>query len=425
MKDELAGTYPNVKWFDEENNFLMPDYSSGSIANLPWSIVQALTGKKQKRTLDNNVFADIEIEKAEKIILVLVDGLGYIQNYAKLKETFYRNSSIEPITTVFPSTTAAALTSLNTGLTVQEHGLLEWYIYLEEVDDIIASLPFTPIGTKGRDTILDKVKPNVLFEGRTIHSILKSEGVQPYSLLGRGIATSSYSKLSHRGSKVLPCSSLSDMFVHLKRLIESSRDSSYYYLYWSMVDSMEHTYGPSFEASKFECDLFLYCLKNFFISKISKNATERVFLIVTADHGQIDINPENTYYLNRLRKLVTNFAISKGGRPIPPSGSARDVYLHTRDCEDMIDYLRKKIGHLGLVLEVESAFKQGLFGVGNKSKTLASRTGNIMILPYSNNTIWYRFERTEKLDLRGHHGGLTPGEVLIPLVVVDLNKFVQ
>ena len=116
----------------------------------------------------------IEINSSEKIVLFLIDGLGYRQwlNYCKNDCGFFnlaakRGVSI-PLTTIFPSTTASAITTINTGLTPQEHGLPEWLVYFKEIDMIIKTLPFAPIDEKNKDKLLRmKIKPDLLFRGKT------------------------------------------------------------------------------------------------------------------------------------------------------------------------------------------------------------------------------------------------------------------
>ena len=82
--------------------------------------------------------AEVTPVNSKKVVLFLIDGFGYKQwlNYADKYEflkRFTKKGVVTPITTVFPSTTAAALTTINSGLTPQEHGLPEWWVYFDEI----------------------------------------------------------------------------------------------------------------------------------------------------------------------------------------------------------------------------------------------------------------------------------------------------
>lgn len=417
-----------VGWLDEGKNFMLPEYEGRCLSNLPWSIFEMLSSRRQERALPKDLFGQIDKEKIERVILILVDGFGFgqlLKQKNRLCEIIKTHGVMKPITTVFPSTTAAALTSLSTGLTPQEHGLLEWYIYLEEIGEIIASLPFSPIGSRGRDILVNKLSPRVLFEGKTIYSAMKKEGVRSFTFLGRNIAGSSYSKTVHRGSLNVPYSSSSDMFVNLRKQLSQTKERSYFYLYWSSVDTIEHIYGPSFEASKIEFELFTHALLEGLVNKLDTSQARNTILMITSDHGQIDIEPEVTIYLNRFRKLKKNFLPNLKGKPIEPTGSARDVFLHVKEKESMLNYLRDKLDGVALVLDTEEATERGLFGIGKQSSKFLNRRGQILILPYSNRTVWYKFSGQEKLEMKGHHGSLTPDELVVPFLAVELGRLVS
>jgi hypothetical protein len=74
-----------------------------------------------------------------------------------------------------------------------------------------------------------------------------------------------------------------------------------------------------------------------------------------------------------------------------------------------------------LVIETKEAVRQGLFGVGWEHPQFKSRAGNLLILPYYNQTIWYEHFEGKKYDKNGMHGGLTPEEMLVPLAVARLS----
>jgi hypothetical protein len=371
--------------------------------------------------LPDDALGSAEVSGVENVVLMLFDGLGYAE--WKRQEThgflgaLSRSGGVRPITTVFPSTTAAALTSVSTGLTPQEHGLPEWYVYMQEVGEVIATLPFSRAGDSRRDTLRGVMDPGVLFDGKTMFELLKDGGMEGTTLTTRSLAHSAYSEAINRGGTIVPCASSSDLAVSLRRLVENSRGQNMYYVYWPYVDTLEHIYGPGTDEAGVEASLISHALLEGFLSKLSPGAAKKTFILATADHGQLRVSPEETLYLNRLRKLVDALDVAPSGRTISPWGSARDLYMKVRDDRlgDVESYLARKLAGIASVLETEDAVKEGLFGVGQPTRKFLRRVGNLMVLPHDAKTVWFRYRKGDSLGLKGHHGGLTKDEMTVPL----------
>jgi hypothetical protein len=202
---------------------LLPDYRRYCLSNLPHTIFSLLGLDDESRGLPKDALGATETSGTENVVLFLLDGLGY-NEWRKQKETGFvgalsRRGNVRPITTVFPSTTAAALTTISTGLTPQEHGLPEWYVYMKEIGEVIVTLPFARAGEPGRDTLVGEMDPRALFDGTTIFERLKAGGVESTSLTNRVLAHTAYSEVSRRGSKVETFISASDLSVNLRRLV--------------------------------------------------------------------------------------------------------------------------------------------------------------------------------------------------------------
>ncbi len=332
--------------------------------------------------------------------------------------------SLAPITSVFPSTTAAALTSLSTGLTPQEHGLPEWFVYMKEIDRVIATLPFSEVGDKGRDRLVGKLDPRRLFTGTGIRRALRKNGVDCVSFVSSGIARTAYSKLSLAGSEVVPFITSSDLMASLRRRIEAAKRRTYFHVYWERVDTIGHVYGPGSEESVSEISLLSHVLQTELVERLSPRAASETLLLLTADHGQLAVDPESTTYLNGMRPLMRALERSPAGRRIPPWGSARDVYLSVkeRSLESVESNLERHLGPKAVTLQTSDAMKAGVFGLNKPTPRFMERTGNLMVLPKDSNLVWYRYARGDRFDLRGHHGGLSPRELMIPLVVSRLSR---
>ena len=404
-----------------------PDYEGYCLSNVPSTALSLLGVDAGRTTLPKDALGDAQTAGIENVVLMLFDGLGYKELSRQSENGFFgslsKKGSVRPITTVFPSTTAAALTTVSTGLTPQEHGLPEWFVYMDELDDVIVTLPFSKVGDSGRDTLADAIDPRFLFDGPTIFERLREEKVRSMSLTNRALAYTAYSKVSRKGSEVTPYASASDLAVSLRRQLESARGRNLFYVYWSYVDTIEHIYGPNTDEAEVEASLISHALQEGFLSKLGVEAAKKTLILATADHGQINVIPEETLYMNRWRKLVASLERGPSGRLIPPWGSARDAYLRVKEEEldDVKDYLEKRLGGIASVLKTDEAVTMGLFGVNKPSRKFRRRIGNLMILPHGNKTVWFRYSKSESLDLRGHHGGLHPDEMTIPLAVARVS----
>ena len=379
------------------------------------------------RSLPRDALGSTETLGTENVVLLLLDGLGY-REWRKHEAdgfigTLSRKGDVRPISTVFPSTTAAALTTISTGLTPQEHGLPEWYVYMKEIGDVIVTLPFARAGEQGRDTLVGAMDPKALFDGRTIFERLKDAGVRSTSLTNRALANTAYSEVSRRGSKVEPYITASDLSVNLRRLVEGAKGKNLFYVYWSFIDTIEHSYGPNTDVASLEASLISHALQEGFLSKLSHEAAKRTLFIVTADHGQVNVDPRKTLYMNRFKKLLKVLSTNSSGERIPPWGSARDSFISVDDArlDEVEAYLLRKLEGVASVLKTKEAIKMGLFGINEPTRKFRRRVGNLMILPHGTNTVWYRYRKGDSLDLRGHHGGLSADEMTIPLATARLS----
>jgi predicted AlkP superfamily pyrophosphatase or phosphodiesterase len=406
---------------------LRPDYSGYCLSNVPSTILSLFGINQTRPTLPRDTLGEIDSSSVENVILLLCDGLGFKEWKRQSGEGFFGSMSkkgrVRQITTVFPSTTAAALTTVSTGLTPQEHGLPEWFVYMEELGEVIATLSFSRVHDSGRDTLKGVFNPRALFDGRTIFHRLGDEGIKSTSITSRALARTAYTTISRAGSDVHAYNTASDLAVSLRRLVERSRGQSLFYVYWPYVDTIEHIYGPNTGEAEVEASLISHALQKGFLSKLERGTAKKTLMIVTADHGQLKVEPEKTLYLNTFGKLLRVLEKTPSGARVPPWGSARDAYLRVEDAEvgRTKEYLEKKLDGIASVLTTEDAIRQGIFGINTPNRKFVRRVGNLMILPHSNKTVWYRYRRKDSLALRGHHGGLSRDEMTIPLAAAMLS----
>jgi len=126
----------------QENNFILPRYQDYCLANIPNTILSLFNISPNGPTLPQRTIPNQK--QYQNIILILIDGLGFLsfKKHQKYFRFLTQNAAINPLTSIFPSTTAAALTTLQTNTLPKEHGLFEWNLYIPEIGEIINTLPF-------------------------------------------------------------------------------------------------------------------------------------------------------------------------------------------------------------------------------------------------------------------------------------------
>ncbi len=411
--------------------FVFPRYEGFSFANVP-STILALFGVERvgadtaRPLLDDSILEAMKPRRFEHVLLVLVDGLGF-DNWAAraASQPFFKGiaerGSVTSLTAVFPSTTSASLTTLATGRTPQEHGLPEWMVYLEEIDETITSLPFKRWNSKQRDELLQLgLDASILFEGGTIFEALAARGVDPVSICHVAYAQSAYSRLSKRGSRTVSFLGASDLAVRLSDELEAARKPTFFYLYWDGLDTLGHTYSPHSREIEVELDSLSRLLTEQLRGLLGPNgrrAAGRTLLLVTADHGQTRIFPERTVYITDYPEVREALSSKRNGDPILPTGSMRDVFLHVRrgKIEETRDFLARTLEGKAEVWTAEEAFEKGLFGLGTPTRRFRDRVGSLLVLPYSGEAVWGHYPGTPRPhSMRGHHGGLSAEEMFIP-----------
>ena len=408
------------------NNFVYPNYDGGSLLSVP-SVILSLFGQQPlRKTLPKNYYENAF--GAEKIILFVFDGFGHnLFRKEAVKYPFFKKLSnkkfYNSITTVFPPTTAAAFGSLHSGLSTPEHGLPEWYVYFKELDCVLQSLPFQPVIPEDLKKTLNPPL-DILFNKKTIYQILSNAGIPTYSFFLDSYIEGLYTKSAYKGSNLKGFITIADYMVHLRKLINEIPGKAFISAYWGGIDTAEHKFGPWTEEVSAEIAILSYMLQTEFIEKIDLKQALKTALLMTADHGQIPVDPTKVIYLDEIPGFTEKLKLSQNGKIIPPSGGSRDVILNVKDeeLENMISLLENALEGKATILKTDQAISEGLFGDGVPTKRFLDRVGNLLILAHDYNAIWYHFAPDIIFKHKGIHGGLTEDEMLIPFICANLGQ---
>ncbi|MBN2388450.1 MAG: alkaline phosphatase family protein [Anaerolineales bacterium] len=388
--------------------FIRPCYDSTGFASLPGRLTDLLT-----------------CGRYDTVVLFLVDGFGW-RFFEQFQDgPFLRPISqladfqVEKLTSQFPSTTSAHLTTLHTGQTVGEHGLFEWYLYEPDLDAVIAPLLFSLAGTAERETLWSAgVDPARIYPARTIYPDLSGRGVTATIFQPREYTPSTYSNAIYRGAAVRGYKGLPEALVNLAGALGRPASPAYFVFYYDRIDGTSHEYGPTASQTEAEILNFLLAMEHIFLRNVCPAG--RTLFLFCADHGQVETDPETAIYINRDPRFagVEKFLrTDRAGAPLVPAGACRDFFLYIKDglVEEARDFLATRLTGRAEVRAVAQMTAEGWFGP-RVSDRFRARAGDLVILPYRGESVWW-YEQEKFIQRNyGHHGGLTPQEMEIPLL---------
>jgi predicted AlkP superfamily pyrophosphatase or phosphodiesterase len=413
------------------NHFIYPQYQDNCISNIPDLLKEIfeINNNKPQKNIYKHTTQKTCLEQNKKVILIVIDGFGYNQFLKQhTKDKFLTNLNnkgiIQPLTSVFPSQTTNALTTLNTGLTPQEHGLFEYFLYLKNIG-IINTLKFEHINPKTQKTLTQKehkLNNLLLTKEKTIHNTLNKNNIKTFTHTKLTNAHSACSKIIFQASTIKPAQTTPDLITGLRKNLEENKDKpAYFFVHIDTPDTIAHKYGPNSYQYYKEISNITYMLNKELIQKLDPRIAKDTLLLLTSDHGGVDVDTEKTIY---LPKTALHLQTGKDKVPIPPLGSYREIFLHIEEKElaDTKQWLLEKIGDKAQIIETKEATEKNLFGVGNVSEGFFERAGNLLILPYGNQTIWFEDPHERKINYLGQHGGLSRQEMLVPFAVANLRN---
>jgi len=381
--------------------FVKPRYDSGGFAGIPNRIKDAFASKKY-----------------DAVVLFFVDAFGWrfyerFQGAAFIKR-IAKHGKIEKLTSQFPSTTAAHVTTIHTGLTVGESGVHEWFYYEPLLDRVIAPLLFSFAGDKERDTLKPTgVDAATIYPKGIFYPELQSMGVDSFNFGIRDYTPSTYSSVAMQGSEILSFKTLSEAFINLGLLLEKQTKPTYIQLYFDKIDSLAHEYGPTAPQTEAEIETFLLMMEHYF-ERVFKGKKKILFLM-TADHGMCEVDPQTTFFLNtdpRFKGFERFLKTNRKNQMLVPAGSPRDMFLYIKDerLDEAQAFLAKRLDGKADVVKTDSLIADGYFGTEISSR-FRERVGNLVILTYRYESVWWYEKDKFEQKHYGHHGGLTPQEM--------------
>lgn len=413
---------------DLPQEMIHPYYHGASIRNIPASILQNFEVEIPNTTpLLPEIEEYLLPQQYDDIALLLIDGLGYdwLLEYLAAERrndsapTFWSKTMaqarISPITSISPSTTAAALTTFWTGAVPAAHGILGYELWLKEYGILSNMILHGPAAAYGSIGSLYSAGMDVetFLPVPTIGPALMNQDVVVRSMQHYSIVNSGLSSLLDEGARRLPYKTTSDMFCNYEQALANDEPSqkSYTWMYYPAHDSLSHTYGAADPRVHHDFAALGYLLHTFLQRRQNQTARKRL-LLITADHGHLVTPKDPKYDLANTPDIQTYLAMN-------PSGDNRLPYLYVKPGheQDLVNAIRKHWAPSEFaLLKSEDALKGGLFGEAPHYARTPDRIGDYLLIPQGTSYLWWSGRPN---PLLGRHGGLSRTEMVVPLIAVE------
>ena len=412
-------TNPTV--FEGMQDVLLPSYDGFGLANLTPSISRWLGGPD----LPAPVFADTLLEqfapRYKRVVLFLVDALGYNQltrlmaeGQAEFWQRNLAGAKLIPLTSISPSTTASALTTIWTGSTPSQHGIIGYEMWVKSLSMVINTIVHSPITFAGDVGGLARAgfEPTNFLGMESVGNYLEARGIESHVFTPASIANSGLSRMHHVGSRLHGYVAESDLFANLRNLLNSRpNNSKFVYAYWSLVDTLMHHYGTYNERVTEQFKSFSDAFERIFLNQLETWARQDTLILLTADHGSLETPIKPEYDLRSHPDLMAMLVMQ-------PTCEGRLPYLYLRPGQEQA--VRQYFDHAWpgqfTLITRQQALDLKLLGQGTPHADLENRVGDLVVISHGDAYLWWA---NKPNVMQGRHGGLNPDEMLVPLYALS------
>ncbi|OBC02279.1 alkaline phosphatase family protein [Mycobacterium sp. 852002-40037_SCH5390672] len=341
----------------------------------------------------------IGTERIDRVLVVLVDGLGWhllpqLAGSAPLLASVLTSGTgrLTQLDCTFPSTTPTSLVSLGTGAPPGEHGILGFTLRVPGTDRVLNHVRWR-----------DDPPPAVWQPLPTWFERLKAAGISARALLPALFLGSGLTEAAYRGAEFHPIKPSDD---YARLVIDELRAApGLVYGYTAELDTAAHVFGigsPQWHAAAANVDALL--------SRVLDGLPSNAALLVTADHGGLNVPPETRIDLD------TDPRLGEGIRVV--AGEPRVRYLHAEPgaAPDVQAVWGELLDGRASVYRREQAVATGMFGP--VAEQHLERLGDVVVICSGDTAVLASaHEPPETARLVGFHGGATAAEMAIPLIV--------
>ncbi len=365
---------------------LSPAYGVRSLGEVLPSVCAAAGGGSFTNHLD--------LPPVSSYVVFLIDGLGWSLLRAHRGDAPYLASLLderEPITSGVPSTTATSITSFGTGLPPGRHGLVGYTSRIPGTDDLMDALKWD----KRVDPVDYQPHPSLFARGC-------ASGLDMTVVARRVFERSGLTIASQRGGAFVGADSVGERIAAAVRSARSTRSVTY--LYDGELDATGHRSGCESWAWRHEL-----ATVDAFAQRLRSALPSQTALVVTADHGMVDIAASDRLHIDDEPDLVS------GVRLVGGEARFRHLYCVNGAVDDVRTRWAERLGGRAVVLTRDEAAERGWFG--EVEPRVATRIGDVVVASLADCAIVSASRFPHEAKLIGLHGSVTAEEMLIPLLV--------
>ncbi|HEU4757681.1 MAG TPA: nucleotide pyrophosphatase/phosphodiesterase family protein [Agromyces sp.] len=341
----------------------------------------------------------LDLPRADSAVVVLVDGLGAANLRGRAGHARFlagRMGKRDVIRTVFPSTTAAAIASFATGLMPGVHGLMGYRVPDRANDRVVNQL-------SGWD---ERMVPEQWQRHPTVFDQAVERGVRALAIGGTRYSASGFTRAVLRGAEYRSGAKVPDRFAEALRVVQEG--PALVYVYVSELDQIAHAHG-------WESDRWISALEalDAEIAGFEQRMPRGTGLIVTADHGVVDVPAHRHVFVDASPELVDGVR-HVAGEP-RCLGLVLEPDLDAAGRASLLARWREAEGARAWVLSAEEAIAAGLYGEVEAENR--DRIADVLVAARAGVAYYDRREPDRRgEDMVGQHGSLTDEETRIPLI---------
>jgi hypothetical protein len=372
-----------------------PRYGRASLAEVVPSALAALG------LADDN---PLHLADAAAVIVLVVDGLGARQLAAHADAAPFLVGRDGPVVDAgFPSTTAVSLTSIGTGLPPGQHGVTSYAIAYGDHEQPLNLLTWN-IGLRGggfdaREAVVpERFQPRpTAFERAAALGAGVTVVVHPH------FTTSGLTRAGLRGGTRREADGLA---ATLETAVAATRGSgpTLVYAHHGDVDTMGHVYGPGSEPW-----LAALATVDAAVTDTARRLPPGVTLVVTADHGMVDVPDDDVFELSEVA------ALADGVRLLAGEPRCRQLWVRDGAHDEVLAAWRETLAGRAEVVTRDEAVAAGWFGP--VADDLAGRIGDVLAVATAGSMAHREVDPLEG-RLRGQHGALSRDEMEVPLITI-------
>ncbi|HRS23167.1 MAG TPA: alkaline phosphatase family protein, partial [Candidatus Woesebacteria bacterium] len=259
-----------------------------------------------------------------------------------------------------------------------------------------------------------EIPPEKIFPEGQWSTLMGKRGITAWTVEDKEYCYSSYGQTVGKGFTAVPTNGqLNEGLTIINKIIrENKKSKNYIYFYYAGLDSCLHQYGSRSKKAKGEIKMIKKQLARFLKQKL--NYRKNTLFILTADHGQIDIDPQKTFYLNKeIPEIMEMIRENNEGKKLFIGGSCRAAFLYLKPewIEKALFLLKEKLSKIALVDRSNEIIKLDHH---------QERIGDILIRPLSNYTVWWYEKDIYEVIYPSCHGGISQEEREIPFLTQEL-----